>query len=81
MEAEDAFAALEVLLGSDKWFFGTSKPSLFDASVFAYTHLLMDYKMNWVETHLKDSLLQQKGLVKHHDRILKTYFADIESEG
>lgn len=76
-EAEDAFAALEMLLGTDKWFFGASKPSLFDASVFAYTHLLMDRTMDWVETRLQDAALQHKTLVKHRDRILSAYFPSI----
>ncbi|KAF2786163.1 hypothetical protein K505DRAFT_368463 [Melanomma pulvis-pyrius CBS 109.77] len=73
-EAEDALVALEMLLGTDKWFFGASNPSLFDASVFAYTHLLMDRRMDWVETRLPDAALQHKTLVKHRDRILSAYF-------
>ena len=41
-EAEKAFEALSFLLGDDEWFFGSVKPGLFDAAVFAYTHLLLD---------------------------------------
>jgi metaxin len=76
-EAEDAFAALETLLGIDKWFFGASKPSLFDASVFAYTHLLLDDKMNWVETQLPESLSRHRSLVKHRDRIANSYYVGV----
>jgi metaxin len=76
-EAADAFAALETLLGSDKWFFGASKPSLFDASVFAYTHLLLDDKMDWTETRLRDSLSQHGSLVRHRDRIVQSYFLGV----
>ena len=76
-EAEDAFAALETLLGSDKWFFGASNPSLFDASVFAYTHLLLDDKMDWSETRLPDSLSRHKSLVEHRDRIVSSYYASV----
>lgn len=76
-EAEDAFAALETLLGNDKWFFGASRPSLFDASVFAYTHLLLDDKLGWVETRLLDSLSRHESLVRHRDRIVNLYYVGV----
>ncbi|CAN8106355.1 unnamed protein product [Discula destructiva] len=53
-EARRAFTALETLLmtgtsGADNdddapsaWFFGASHPTLFDAHVFSYTHLILD---------------------------------------
>ncbi|KAF2466039.1 uncharacterized protein BDR25DRAFT_336613 [Lindgomyces ingoldianus] len=75
-EAEESFAALEMLLGSNNWFFGAKKPGLFDASVFAYTHLLMDenFGNGWVDSRLRGVLLQRKNLVTHRNRILTTYF-------
>ncbi|KZF23605.1 hypothetical protein L228DRAFT_246412 [Xylona heveae TC161] len=43
-EAENAFDALEKLLGDeDEWFFGQAQPGMFDASVFAYTALLLRF--------------------------------------
>lgn len=77
-QAEEAFTALEELLGKDDWFFGTSRPGLFDASVFAYTHLLLDETLGkgWVDTRLRDTLTSRNRLITHRDRILAQYFAD-----
>lgn len=75
-QAEEAFAALEMVLANDNWFFGASKPGLFDASVFAYTHLLMDENLGkgWIDTRLRDALLQRKSLTAHRSRILMSFF-------
>jgi metaxin len=75
-QAEEAFAALETLLAKDDWFFGASRPGLFDASVFAYTHLLLDESLGkgWVDTRLRDALLSRKRLITHRDRIFAKYF-------
>lgn len=75
-QAEEAFAALEMALSNDKWFFGATKPSLFDASVFAYTHLLLDDSLGngWVDTRLRDAVRSRKNLVSHRERILTSYF-------
>ncbi|KAF1944029.1 hypothetical protein EJ02DRAFT_452871 [Clathrospora elynae] len=77
-QAEEAFAALETLLGRDDWFFGASRPGLFDASVFAYTHLLLDERLakGWADTRLRDTLMSRKRLITHRARILAEYFAD-----
>jgi metaxin len=77
-QAEEAFAALEMLLGKDDWFFGASKPGLFDASVFAYTHLLLDDNLGkgWLDTRLRDALMSRKRLILHRNRIASTYFPD-----
>jgi metaxin len=77
-QAEEAFAALETLLGKDDWFFGASKPGLFDASVFAYTHLLLDDNLGkgWLDTRLRDALMSRKRLIAHRNRITSTYFPD-----
>lgn len=43
--AVHALEALATLLSESKtgWFFGAETPTLFDASVFAYTHLMIEY--------------------------------------
>jgi metaxin len=76
-QAEEAFAALETLLGKDDWFFGASGPGLFDASVFAYIHLLLDDGLGkgWLDTRLRDTLMTRKRLISHRNRILDTYFS------
>jgi metaxin len=73
-EAEAAFVALSTLLGDDDHFFGNGSPSLFDASVFAYTHLLLDEDMNWQNTRLPDYLKKRQNLVQHRQRLLQEYF-------
>ncbi|KAF2659637.1 hypothetical protein K491DRAFT_765925 [Lophiostoma macrostomum CBS 122681] len=77
-EADEAFSALEMALGDDEWFFGNKKPGLFDASVFAYTHLLLDEGLGkgWVDTSLRDKVVGRRKLVQHRERILKAYYAD-----
>lgn len=71
-------AALESLLGNDTWFFAAKGPGLFDATVFAYTHLLLDSGLGkgWVDTRLCDAVRARKGLVSHRARILDKYFSD-----
>jgi len=75
-QAEEAFAALDMLLADDDWFFGAARPGLFDASVFAYTHLLLDEGLGkgWLDTRLRDALMSRKRLTTHRDRILTIYF-------
>lgn len=77
-QAEEALAALETALGEQTWFFGADKPGLFDASVFSYTHLLMDDSLGkgWVDTRLRDALLSRQNLTNHRDRILTKYFSE-----
>jgi metaxin len=73
-EAEKAFEALSILLGGDLWFFGGDRPTLFDASVFAYTHLILDEKMGWKEKKLVRALRKRENLVEHRERLLVRYF-------
>ncbi|KAI8932162.1 hypothetical protein NX059_011045 [Plenodomus lindquistii] len=77
-QAEEAFAALESLLGDDKWFFGAKSPGLFDASVFAYTHLLLDERLGrgWVDRRLPNAVKTRKALVAHRRRIQDKYFSN-----
>lgn len=74
VEAEYALGALSTLLGDNKYFFGNDTPSLFDASIFAYTHLLLDSSMNWQNTRLADSLKKLDNLVQHRHTLLVRYF-------
>ncbi|KAF2646066.1 hypothetical protein P280DRAFT_414997, partial [Massarina eburnea CBS 473.64] len=75
-EAEEAFRALEMLLGDNDWFFGARRPGLFDAAVFAYTHLLLDdgFAGGWADTRLCDSVRGRRGLVAHRERVWRGYF-------
>jgi metaxin len=73
-EAGDAFEALSTLLGGEGWFFGSSTPTLFDASVFAYTHLLLDEGMGWENNPLAERLATFQNLVGHRERILGEYY-------
>ena len=72
-EADRAFAALSTLLGDDNWFFGMEEPGLFDASVFAYTYLLLD-GMVWEESILEEKLRKYGNLIEHKDRISRRFY-------
>ncbi|KAH0537312.1 hypothetical protein FGG08_005866 [Glutinoglossum americanum] len=72
-EAEWAMEALSTVLASNKWFFGKPTPGFLDASVFAYTHLLLDSNMGWREDRLVKSVQKWENLVQHRERILEKY--------
>lgn len=74
LEAENAFVALSTFLGDNEYFFGKEKPTLFDASVFAYTHLLLEESLNWQNTRLRESLKKMPNLVEHRQKLLRNYF-------
>ncbi|KAJ5901947.1 hypothetical protein N7495_002475 [Penicillium taxi] len=69
-DAGNAFEALSALLGEDEHFFGRPNPGLFDASVFAYTHLILDEEMGWKQNRLAQLLRQHSNLVQHRERLL-----------
>lgn len=84
-DARRAFGALETLLSSEdagsggEWFFGSPHPTLFDASVFSYTHLVLsdEYKraVPWGDDTLRR--IVRDGcplLVAHARRILERYW-------
>ncbi|KAF5507061.1 Metaxin-1 [Colletotrichum aenigma] len=80
-DARDAFKALATLLdesgsGGTGWFFGAEEPTLFDASVFAYTHLLLDEQFGWVDCRLVELVKEFPALVKHRKRLLKMCFPE-----
>ena len=73
-EAKKALDALSVLLGNDEFFFGKADPGLFDASVFAYSHLILDDTLGWKQNPLAAYVKKYDNLVQHRDRIYNTYF-------
>ncbi|KAF6817040.1 mitochondrial outer membrane protein [Colletotrichum musicola] len=82
-DARSAFEALEAALLSEsrkksgEWFFGSAEPGLFDASVFAYTQLLLDERFGWVDETLPDLLREFPALVRHRDRLLAGCFPEL----
>ncbi|KAF1982445.1 hypothetical protein K402DRAFT_466745 [Aulographum hederae CBS 113979] len=78
-QADEAFQALDTLLGEDEWFFGEKKPGLLDAAVFSYTHLLLDERLGggegWVDGRLAEIVKACENLVGHRGRILERYYA------
>ncbi|KAK2751554.1 hypothetical protein FQN55_000275 [Onygenales sp. PD_40] len=73
-EANKAFESLSALLGTNEHFFGRQQPGLFDASVFAYTHLLLDESLGWEQNPLGRYLKRYDNLVQHRQRLLEAYF-------
>lgn len=73
-DAEEAFEALSTLLGDDDFYFGQQKPSFFDATVFAYTALILQSDFGWKYNPLEETLSKHSNLVQHRDRILDAYF-------
>ena len=72
-EAGNAFEALSSLLSDNEYFFGRPKPGLFDAEVFAYTHLILDEKMGWKRNALGPLLKKHENLVQHRERLLERF--------
>ncbi|KAI0171311.1 hypothetical protein BJ166DRAFT_589385 [Pestalotiopsis sp. NC0098] len=79
-DAEQAFDALSAALGSGDWFFGNSGPGLFDATLFAFTHLLLDESLPWADTCLGDLLRNFENLVGHRDRILAKCWPELGAQ-
>ncbi|KAI9823755.1 MAG: hypothetical protein M1832_002312 [Thelocarpon impressellum] len=81
-EAEKAWEALSTLLGQDTWFFGSKHPGLFDASVFAYTHLLLHGgEAGWWGGEgvgragkLVKALSARENLVDHRTRVSREFY-------
>lgn len=74
MECERAFTALSELLGDDRYFFAEEEPGLFDASVFAYTNVLLDGRFAFKEGRMQQILRKNANLVRHRGRIHERYF-------
>jgi metaxin len=73
-QADEAFHALSTQLGESTYFFDSKSPGLFDASLFAYTHLLLDSSLPWQTRHLTNILTKYSNLVQHRDHLLSEYF-------
>lgn len=73
-DAEKAWEALSELLGDDDYFFAEEVPGLFDASVFAYTHLLLSESVQWKDRRVSNGLSKYNNLVEHSYRISERYF-------
>ncbi|KAF2725840.1 hypothetical protein K431DRAFT_238014 [Polychaeton citri CBS 116435] len=73
--ADEAFSALSVLLGEDEYFFGQQGPGLFDASLFAYTHLILsDDAISWKTNRLGEVLKKYSNVMRHQQRITELYY-------
>ncbi|KAK7754737.1 hypothetical protein SLS62_003295 [Diatrype stigma] len=77
--AREAFGALAAVLGEDPWFFGSSGPGLFDATVFSYTHLILDEGLAWENRKLVEIVEGFPSLVRHRDRILQRCWPSLSS--
>lgn len=73
-ESEKAFSALSTLLGEKHFFSEDHVPNLFDASVFAYTNILLDEAMDWRDNRMCKDLESYPNLVNHRRRIKRKYF-------
>ncbi|KAJ3558864.1 hypothetical protein NPX13_g9631 [Xylaria arbuscula] len=69
--ANEAFQALDAVLADGEWFFGSSAPGLFDATVFSYTHLVLLDELPWENRRMSDILNEFPRLVDHRNRIFK----------
>jgi metaxin len=78
--ALSAFEALSILLGESAWFFSSPQPTLFDAAIFAYTHLLLNERLNWREKKLVRGLRTHANLVAHQERLYQTYWGNLTTK-
>lgn len=72
---DKALEALSELLGDDEFFFGEKRPGLFDASVFAFTHIFLDEGLDWKQKRLQEALKQFGNLVEHRKRIVEGWYS------
>jgi metaxin len=75
--ARSAFAALETLLEQSQtpWFFDAPGPTLFDASVFAYTQLLLDRRLGWVDRTVPDIVEAKLAVCRHRNALLMSLWS------
>jgi len=74
-KAEGAFQSLSTLLSDHKFFFGQTTPGLFDASLFAYTQIILDDSLEWKTPVLKVMLQRHANLVQHRARLVHGFFS------
>ncbi|KAI0971551.1 hypothetical protein F4678DRAFT_88139 [Xylaria arbuscula] len=77
--AKEGFRALDAILGDEDWFFGTTVPGLFDATVFSYTHLILHDDLAWENRRLNDILKEFPRLASHRTRIFKRCWDPVPS--
>lgn len=79
-QAEAAFSALNTLLGDNDFFSRTATPGLFDASLVAFTHLILEFgdnsdrqkdELSWKDRDLYNMLLRHDGLIQHRNRVIE----------
>jgi metaxin len=75
-QAANAFRSLSTLLDEDKFFFGQSTPGMFDASLFAYSQVILDERLDFRNPVLRSSLRKYPNLVQHRDRLIRGFFKD-----
>ncbi|KAL7939808.1 hypothetical protein V8C35DRAFT_287747 [Trichoderma chlorosporum] len=81
VDAADALRSLSALLAGDDWFFGQPAPGLFDAQVFAYTHLILDEAFGWADDYsLARSLVEFDNLVGHRRRLYERCWPEAEGK-
>ncbi|EXJ61129.1 hypothetical protein A1O7_05282 [Cladophialophora yegresii CBS 114405] len=74
-QAEQAFQALSTLLADNHFFFGQTTPGFFDASLLAYTQIILDDSLNFGTPTLKRVLQQYDNLIQHRDRLIRGFFS------
>ena len=79
--AEEAFSALETLLGDQLWFFGGEEggveAGLFDAEVFGFTWLILTLGGEEEGAgELRKVMRKYGGLVGHAERVYERYWRD-----
>ena len=74
-QAERAFQALSTLLGGSQFFFDQTTPGLFDASLFAYTQIILADHLTFSNPTLKRALQQHENLIQHRDRLIRGFFS------
>ena len=69
--AREALAALAGLLGESGtgWFFGAGAPTAFDAALFSYTHLMMEFMGGELGAMVRSA--GAGGLAGHRQRMLE----------
>ncbi|KAG0131623.1 hypothetical protein HOY82DRAFT_669843 [Tuber indicum] len=78
-EAGAALQAISTILGDHMWFFGGSNPGLFDASVFAYTHLILTLRWHSEENALLRAVMGHDNLLGHEERIRCEFFQEAKT--
>ncbi|QSL64319.1 hypothetical protein MERGE_001619 [Pneumocystis wakefieldiae] len=73
-DASYALHALSIKLGQDNWFFGAEDPSYIDATLFAYTHLVLS--INLPDDTLAREIKKHENLVKHAERVSNICFLE-----